>query len=148
MSEEQRGGPIEVPREPERLPELREIEKRLSLAASPEEALKWVQVMGEIQQQDAVIQEGELRRQLVLQRHRDMLEEAKHRRFLGKAAYLGKMGLSFAVIGIGTGLVVGGFQSVGFFTLGAGLYWLAPEWVRTFSPPGGQRRRREEGDDE
>lgn len=147
MSEEQRGGPIEISREPERLPVLRDIEERLSRVGSPDEALKWAQVREQIQRQDNFIREREVMGQLALQRHRDMLKEAEHRRFLEKVASLGKVGLSVVAIGIGIGLVVGGFEPVGLFMLGAGLFWLAPEFVRGFLPRG-PRRGREESDND
>lgn len=43
-----------------------------------------------------------------------------------------KIGLSMLVVGTGAGLVIGGFQYAGLFVLGAGLYGLAPDYVKDF----------------
>lgn len=147
MAEEQRGGPIEISREPERLPVLRDIEERLSRVGSPDEALKWGQVREQIQRQDNFIREREVMGQLALQRHRDMLKEAEHRRFLEKAQVLSGIGVPIALVATGVGLMVAGIEVAGGFILGTGLFTIAPEFVRAFLPRRSRRSRGENNND-
>jgi hypothetical protein len=93
-------------------PILPQIERRLVEADSPQEILLWTQVRGEILRQD------------------DLLKDQEHRRKLERIQVLFKMGLSIVAVMTGTTLVVGGFPYAGLFVLGAGLYGLAPDYVK------------------
>jgi len=114
--------PITVPEGQRGFPFLSQIEKRVVEANSAQEILLWTQVRGEIQRQD------------------NFLIEQEHRRTLEKRQLLFKIGLSIGAVMVGTSLVVGGFSYVGLFVLGAGLYGLAPDYVKGFF------RRRETGE--
>lgn len=124
MPEQEPAEPILVPGDQRGLPGLRAIEERLVKANSPEEILLWTQVRGEIQQQD------------------NILKEQEHRRHLERIQVRFKMGLSIGAVAMGTGLVMGGFAYAGLFVLGAGLYGLAPDYVK------GLFRRKEESEND
>jgi len=105
---------IQIPTGQRDLPVLAAVEERLVKANSPQEILLWTQVRGEIQRQD------------------DLLKEQEHRRKLERIQIIFKMGLSMVAVVTGAGLAVGGFQYAGLFVLGAGLYGLAPDYVKDF----------------
>jgi hypothetical protein len=104
------------------VPVLTQIERRLVEANSPQEILLWTQVRGEILRQD------------------DILKGQEHQRKLERLQVLFKMGLSIVAVITGTTLVVNGFPYAGLFILGAGLYGLAPDYVKDVF------RRREENE--
>lgn len=104
------------------VPVLTQIERRLVEANSHQEILLWTQVRGEILRQD------------------DILKGQEHQRKLERLQVLFKMGLSIVAVITGTTLVVNGFPYAGLFVLGAGLYGLAPDYVKDVF------RRREENE--
>ena len=124
MPEQEPPEPIQVPTGQRDLPLLPAVEERLVKAGSPQEILLWTQVRGEIQRQD------------------DFLKEQEHRRTLERIQVLFKMGLSMVAVVTGAGLVIEGFPYAGLFFLGAGLYGLAPDYVK------GVFRRREDSENE
>ncbi|MET7244290.1 hypothetical protein ABZT49_13045 [Methylobacterium sp. EM32] len=80
--------------------------------ASPKEALAWTQIRDTILLQD---------------------EAAKDRDHIRRVELLGiyaKLGLSGAAIGSGVALAFGGFGLPAFLCLGAGLYGLAPDFIK------------------
>ena len=104
------------------VPVLTQIERRSVEANSPQEILLWTQVRGEILRQD------------------DILKGQEHQRKVERLQVIFKMGLSIVAIITGTTLVVSEFPYAGLFVLGAGLYGLAPDYVKDVF------RRREENE--
>lgn len=90
------------------------IGQRLVTAETPQEIVLWTQVRGEIlkQQEEA--------------------EDRKHRRSMEKTQLYGKLILSIVAMVIGLGLISIGYPYAGLFALGAGLFWLAPDFVKSF----------------
>ena len=124
MPEQEPAEPVQVPGVQKGLPVLAAVEERLVNANSPQDVILWTQVRGEILRQD------------------NILKDQEHRRRLERIQVQFKMGLSIATVLAGAGLVVGGFQGAGLFVLGAGLYGLAPDYVKGFF------RRREESEND
>lgn len=89
---------------------LKGLEKRATNAETPEEALKWVRVRGELSQQKRE-------------------ESVDRNRFI---AGIATVAVSLASISSGTFLALHGQESVGIFVLGAGVYGIAPDYVKTF----------------
>jgi small-conductance mechanosensitive channel len=88
--------------------------RRLVDSHNPQEVVLWTQVRGEIlrQQEEAA--------------------ERKHSRDMEKTQLYGKLVFSLVAMLIGIGLIYAGFAFAGFFALGAGLFWLAPDFVSSF----------------
>lgn len=87
------------------------IDRRIA-AASPKEALAWMKIRETILLQD---------------------ESAKDRDHIRRVELLGiyaKLGLSGTAIGSGVALAFGGFGLPAFLCLGAGLYGLAPDFIK------------------
>ncbi len=106
-----------VPQKPEKYVEktlLSSLEQRLVDSKSPQETILWTQVRGEIIRQN------------------EESEEQNHRRLLEKIQLIFKMGFSIITFIVGTLLVLNGFSFVGLFMIGAGLYGLAPDFVKSF----------------
>ncbi|MFQ5630049.1 MAG: hypothetical protein ACE5I1_14880 [bacterium] len=95
-------------------PFLSSIEKRLIKAESAQEIILWTQVRGAIKKQN------------------DESIEQNHRRALEKLQLKYKLGFSIGAFAVGIGLVIGGFSYAGLFIVGAGLYGLAPDFVKSF----------------
>lgn len=88
--------------------------QRLVNSTSTQEIVLWTQVRGEILRQN---QEA---------------ERPKHERMMERQQLYGKLVLSVVAISVGIALIVGGFPTAGLFTLGAGLFWLAPDFVQAY----------------
>lgn len=84
---------------------------------------------------------------MALQQHHDILEEAKHLRFLEKARVLSGIGVPIAMVATGVGLIFAGIEVAGGFILGTGLFRIAPEFVRAFLPRRSRRGRGENDND-
>ena len=89
---------------------LSQVDRRI-VEASAEEALKWLEVRGEILKQN------------------ESTRDREHIRRMEAWAISGKIALSAGAIASGVGLAFGGFGSPAFICLGAGLYGLAPEFI-------------------
>jgi hypothetical protein len=102
------------------------VERRLIQANDPREIALWTEVRGE-----------------VIRQNEDALDRraARQQRLEATRADLAK---SLLAISVGVYLVQQGYWIVGFLCLGAGLYSLAPDYIRQFGPRG----RREQSDDE
>ena len=90
------------------------IDERISQADNPEDAMDWVRLREVINGQN---------------------EESKnqeHRRFLEKAQVWYKMGFSVIAFIVGIGLLIGGLTLPGIFISGAGLFGVAPDYVKAF----------------
>jgi hypothetical protein len=90
------------------------VARRLDRAESAQEVLLWTQVRGEMLRQN------------------DESEDRKHRRWLQKASLLTRVALSSVGVLAGGGLVLAGHDISGLFALGAGLFCIAPDFVRSF----------------
>jgi hypothetical protein len=97
---------------PDESTDLARIEERLLNANSSQEVILWTQVRGEIIRQNEIVKDGE------------------QRRFLKKVQVARRIGLSVGALTIGTVLVTSGLTAPGLFVLGAGLYELAPEFIK------------------
>ena len=93
-----------------------EINRRLVRGRDPLEIVLWTQIRAEVvqQDQDALDRQAARRRQIELAR----LEIAK----------------GFLAVSLGTVLILYGYWLPGFLCLGAGLYSLAPDYVKEFGP--------------
>lgn len=80
-------------------------------ASTPSEALAWTQVRAELLKQD------------------DAIEDRRHIRSMEKQGAYAKLYGSLGAVAVGAGLIAGGFTFPGLFCLGAGLTWIAPEYV-------------------
>lgn len=109
-----------LPVSPLDVPLIAQLETRLVNANSPEDGLIWAQIRGEIISQDEAIKEG------------------NHRRSLDKIQIFRRTGLSASALVIGTLLIMKGLTTVGMFILGAGLYELAPDLMRSSWPNKGK----------
>lgn len=114
MPEQEPAEPISAPEGQRGLPVLPAVEERLVKANSPQEIILWTQVRGEIIRQD------------------NILKNQEHRQYLERIQVRFKMVLSIIAVLTGAGLIVGGFPYAGLFVLGAGLYELAPDYVKGF----------------
>ena len=88
------------------------IEERLIQAENSQDIILWTQVLREVKQQD---------------------EDAKnqeHQRFLEKAQVWYKMGFSVIAFVVGIGLLIGGLTYPGLLISGAGLFGVAPDYVK------------------
>ncbi|AFY88231.1 MULTISPECIES: hypothetical protein [Chroococcidiopsis] len=95
---------------------LSQVEQRIAKANSPQEALFWTQIRGEIIKQNEVIKEG------------------KQGRFIQNIQIWRRIGVSVAALTIGLVLFINGSTEAGLLVLGAFLYELAPDLVKeTFS---------------
>lgn len=93
---------------------VRSIEHRIASAATPEEAGKWARVLAEIN------------RQKDFSADKDVLRAGQ------LFALRAKVGLSFAGVAVGAGLLAAGLPAaVGLFCIGVGLSPVAPELVAT-----------------
>lgn len=106
---------------------LRATEYRLTTATEPREVVLWTQVRGELLKQDQGAKEAERRRAS------DTFQEKCTVIFAAGAVVLG------------AALAVAGFTVPGFFILGAGLFWIAPDYVTSYVKTFG--RSHEEDDD-
>lgn len=106
---------------------LRATEYRLTTATDPRDVVLWTQVRGELLQQDQGAKEAERRR--------------------ASANFQEKCHVAFAAgtVVLGAALAVAGFTAAGFFILGAGLFWIAPDYVTTYVKTFG--RGKEDDDD-
>ena len=102
-------------------------EYRLTTATDPRDVVLWTQVRGELLQQDQVAKDAARRR------------ASEH--------FQEKCQVAFAAgaVVLGAALAVAGFTAAGFFILGAGLFWIAPDYVTTYVKTFG--RSKEEDDD-
>ena len=103
------------------------IERRLVQAQDPREIALWAEIRGE-----------------VIRHNEDALDRQATRRQRVESARA-DLTKSLLAVSVGVYLVQQGYWIVGFLCLGAGLYSLAPDYVRQFGP---WRRRRERADDE
>lgn len=88
------------------------IENRVATAATPEEAANWARVRGEMQRQD------------------DLSADRKALRAGQLLALRARVGLSFAGVAVGAGLLAAGLPvAVGLFCIGVGLSPVAPDLV-------------------
>lgn len=87
------------------------IEDRITQAPL-DEAEGWVRLRGEIIRQD------------------ESRADRKHVRRGQMLGLVAKVGLSYSGLIVGSGLVLSGFAAPGLFCLGAGLYPLAPDYVK------------------
>jgi hypothetical protein len=110
--------------EPESELPLPAIEERVVRASTPEEAIFWTQVRGELLRQN------------------NLEKEHEHRRRLESLQIQFKIGFSIGAVLGGVGLTALGFSYIGLFLLGAGLYGVVPDYVKDFY------RRREESESE
>lgn len=92
------------------------IEERLAQAVSPQEAVPWVQIRGEILRQD------------------DQRDGQRHNRSSDRIRQLTKSGLTVLATVAGIVLVVESHFIAGMFTLGAGLYTIASPFVMSYFP--------------
>jgi len=92
---------------------LRATEYRLTTATDPRDVVLWTQVRGELLKQDQGAKEAEQRR------------ASEH--FQEKC----KVTFAAGTVVLGAALAVAGFTAPGFFILGAGLFWMAPDYVTT-----------------
>ena len=106
---------------------LRATEYRLTTATDPRDVVLWTQVRGELLQQDQLAKDAERRR--------------SSENFQEKC----KVALAAGAVLLGAALAVAGFTAPGFFILGAGLFWVAPDYVTTYVKTFG--RSHEEDDD-
>jgi len=90
------------------------VESRLAKADSPQEALQWVEVRGQLLQQN------------------EKSKDEEQRRFLERVRVPYNLGLSTGSFVVSIIFVIKGFYQVGFFILGAGLYTIAPEYIKMF----------------
>ena len=106
---------------------LRATEYRLTTATDPRDVVLWTQVRGELLKQDQLAKEAARRR------------ASEH--------FQEKCTVAFAAgaVVLGAALAVAGFTAAGFFILGAGLFWIAPDYVTTYVKTFG--RSKEEDDD-
>ena len=102
---------------------LRATEYRLTTATDPRDVVLWTQVRGALLQQD------------------QLAKEAARRRASENLQEKCKVAFAAGAVVLGAALAVAGFTAPGFFILGAGLFWIAPDYVKTFG------RRKEEDDD-
>jgi hypothetical protein len=110
--------------EPESELPLPAIEERVVRASTPEEAIFWTQVRGEILRQN------------------NLEKEHEHRRRLERLQIQFKIGFSIGAVVGGIGLTALGFSYIGPFLLGAGIFAVVPDYVKIFY------RRREENENE
>lgn len=92
---------------------LNAVGERLVKADSPQEIILWTQVRGEILRQN------------------EEREEKKHQRQLERIQFYSKLFLSIVAIVVGILLLSWGYTVAGLFSLGAGLFWLAPDLVKS-----------------
>jgi hypothetical protein len=97
---------------PNQIPVLAKVEERLANATTPEEIVLWTRVRAEILKQN------------------ELAEEGKHRRTLEKVEVASQKAVTAAALGIGVGLIIIGVPEIGLFVLGAGLFKLAPDYVK------------------
>lgn len=88
------------------------IANRIVSANTPQELVLLTQIRGEI-----------------LKQNNDAADR-EHRRKMDKLQIAGKLTLTGVTIALGTGLVIANFPTAGFFILGSGLFWLAPDYVK------------------
>lgn len=93
---------------------LRIVEERLKTAKDQDEIVLWTKVRGEILRQDKEVADD------------------KHLRSNSSIQLKAKISLSVIAVGVGGGLIIANSILAGMFCLGAGLFWLAPEFVNTF----------------
>jgi hypothetical protein len=93
---------------------LKAIDERLAGSESPQDIILWTQVRGEILRQN------------------EEVESRRHQRHLERLELYSKMLLSLVAISVGVLLSKLGYVTAGFFALGAGLFWLAPDLVKTY----------------
>jgi hypothetical protein len=102
------------------------LEARIINAATPEEAREWSKVREELIKQNTE------------------LENQQHRRFLEKGLFWSKQVFSYAAIVGGTILAMKGFDTLGYFIIGGGLYQVAPGYLRAII----NKYKTEENDDD
>ena len=90
------------------------VAERLAASESPQDVVLWTQVRGEILRQN------------------EELENRRHQRQMERAQLYGKISLSIVAIVVGVLLLQLGYATAGYFALGAGLFWLAPDFVKAF----------------
>jgi hypothetical protein len=105
---------------------IRDVERRLTQANDLREIALWIQIRGEILRQNEEALDRRAARQRQVERAR--AEIAK----------------GFLAVSLGVYLIQSGYWIPGFLCLGAGLYSLAPDYVKQFNP---LRRHSEVGDD-
>ena len=91
---------------------LSQVEERIAKANSPQEALFWTQIRGEIIQQNETIKEG------------------KHKRLIQNVQIWQRIGVSVAALTIGLVLFSNGSTEAGLLVLGVFLYELVPDLVK------------------
>jgi hypothetical protein len=91
---------------------LAKVEERLATANTPEEIVLWTQIRGEIIRQD------------------ELRKDAEQKRTIETIEVVSQKGLTAAALGIGVGLIIIGIPEIGLLVLGAGLYKLAPDFVK------------------
>jgi hypothetical protein len=119
------GGDRDVTGGPETDP-IRAVERRLIQADNPRDIALWIQIRGEIMRQN----EEALDRRA-----------ARQQRTEAARAELAK---GFFAVSLGVYLIQSGYWLAGFLCLGAGLYSLAPDYIKQFNP----LRQRNEADDD
>ena len=119
------GGDVDPTSGPEQDP-LRAIERRIAQADDPHEIALWTQVRGEVLRQNDEVLDRRAARQLRAESARAELAKG------------------FLAVSLGVYPIQSGYWIPGFLCLGAGLYSLAPDFVKQFNPV---RRRSEDGDD-
>jgi hypothetical protein len=90
------------------------VAERLAASESPQDVVLWTQVRGEILRQN------------------EEAENRRHQRQMEKIQLYGKISLSIVALGVGILLLKFGYTTAGYFALGAGMFWLAPDFVKAF----------------
>lgn len=88
------------------------VAERLAQASSPRDVVLWTQVRGELLRQN------------------EEVEDRKQQRQLERIQLYGKLLLSMIAIVVGVLLLKWGYGVAGLFSLGVGLFWLAPDLVK------------------
>jgi hypothetical protein len=112
MGESKPGVPNQLVKKQASVDILDSVAERLAQASSPRDVILWTQVRGELLRQN------------------EEVKDRKQQRQLESIQLYGKLLLSMVAIVVGVLLLKWDYGVAGLFSLGVGLFWLAPDLVK------------------